>query len=95
MYGRFFGVLAFQEDAALGGLVEARGFQVFKGLEFIKAPEEEEVCNLLDDFERIGDAAGPEGVPDGVDLATNFATALAWEYKRLRGQTKVCHIRTG
>jgi hypothetical protein len=34
----------------------------------VEAADEEGVGDLLDDFERIGDEAGPEGVPDGVDL---------------------------
>ena len=30
-------------------------------------------CDLLDDFERIGDASSPEGIPEGVDLVANRA----------------------
>jgi hypothetical protein len=44
----------------------------FKGFQFIQAAEEEQVGNLFDDFKRVGDAASPEGVPDGVDLTANF-----------------------
>ena len=33
---------------------------------------EKKVGNLLNDFERIGDAARPESIPDLIDLAANF-----------------------
>ena len=32
----------------------------------------EVVDDLLDDLERVGDAATPEGVPDGIDLALHL-----------------------
>lgn len=36
-------------------------------LTFIELADEEQVCELLNDSHRIGDTAGPEGIPDGVD----------------------------
>jgi hypothetical protein len=42
-------------------------------LEFIETAEEEEVGDLFDDFEGVGNAAGPEGVPDCVYLLFDFA----------------------
>jgi hypothetical protein len=66
-------VVAFGKDAAGEGLVEAGGSEFFEGVELVEAAEEEEVGDLFDDFEGVGDAAGPEGVPDGVDLGADFA----------------------
>jgi hypothetical protein len=40
---------------------------------FIQPLDEEQVGELLDDFEGVGDAAGPEDVPDAVNLVTQFA----------------------
>ena len=36
---------------------------------YVRPVQKEQVGDLLDYFERIGDTAGPEGVPDLVDLA--------------------------
>jgi len=69
--GAALGVEGLGEDLALEGLAEAGGLVLLEGLEVIEALEEEEVGDLLDDLEGIGDAAGPEGVPDGVDFAAD------------------------
>ena len=61
-------VVAVREDAALDGLAEAIGLVFGERLQIVKAAEEEQVSDLLNDFEGVGDATGPEGVPDGVDL---------------------------
>jgi hypothetical protein len=66
-------VLIGGKEAAGERLFEAAGFGFFEELEVVEAAEEEEVGDLLDDFERVGDAAGPEGVPDAVDLVADFA----------------------
>jgi hypothetical protein len=39
----------------------------------VQAADEEQVGDLLDHLHRVGDAAGPEGIPDGIDLAAEFA----------------------
>ena len=39
----------------------------------IEALQEEQIGDLLDDFERIGNPAGPESVPDSVHLIADFA----------------------
>jgi hypothetical protein len=39
----------------------------------VQAADEQQVGDLLHHLHRVGDAAGPEGVPDGVDLAAEFA----------------------
>ena len=59
---------SFGEDTALDGLDEAIGLVFGEGLQVVEAAEEEQVSDLLNDFEGVGDTTGPEGVPDGVDL---------------------------
>ena len=67
------GIAALGEDAALHRALEAQGFIFLQGVEVVEALEEEQVGDLLDDFEGIGDATGPEGVPEGIDLGAEFA----------------------
>ena len=43
----------------------------FEGVEVIEPFDKQEISDLLDDFERVGNAAGPESVPDGVNLVTD------------------------
>jgi hypothetical protein len=66
-------IIAFGEDAALQGLLEAGGSVFFQGVQVVQAAQEEQIGNLLDDFDGVGDAAGPEGVPDLVDFAFEVA----------------------
>jgi hypothetical protein len=42
-------------------------------VQFVEALEEQQVGDLLDDFEGIGDAARPESVPEGVNFTADFA----------------------
>ncbi len=80
--GAFFGVFAGGEDAALHRLFEPGGFVFLQGMEVVEAAEEQQIGDLLDDFERVGDAAGPEGVPDAVnlvaDVASEHGSETAW-----------------
>lgn len=66
-------IFARGKDAPLHRLFEAGGFQFFECLQFVETAEEEEIGNLFDDFERVGNSSGPERVPDGVDLTADFA----------------------
>jgi hypothetical protein len=52
-------------------LVEA-GFLLGEDLEVVEAANEQQRGHVLDHFERVADAAGPERVPDAVDLALQF-----------------------
>ena len=61
-------VLAFGEDLPLHRLAKAAGLVLFEDLKVIQAPDEEEIGDLFDHLQRVGDAAGPEGVPDLVYL---------------------------
>jgi len=42
-------------------------------VELVQAAEEEQIRDLLNDFQWIGNATGPESVPDAVDLIAQFA----------------------
>ena len=44
-----------------------------KRVQVVVTLEEQQVGNLLDDFERIGDAAGPERIPEGANSTADFA----------------------
>lgn len=79
------GVVALGEHAALqGGELEAVGLVFLQGVEVVEALEEQQVGDLLDDFERVGNAAGPERIPEGVDLAADSAV----EHERGKGGGK-------
>src|SRR5688572_16703618 len=67
------GILAFRKDAALDGLLQARGLVLLQRVQVVEAAEKEQIRNLLDDFKGVGDAAGPERVPDAVDLTADIA----------------------
>lgn len=72
LVGALFGILAGGEDGVLDGLLGAVGQVLFEGGLVVQAAEEKQVGDLLHDFEGVGDAAGPEGVPDAIDLAADF-----------------------
>ena len=71
--GAAVGVLAFGKDSALHRPTEPDGLVLLQRLQVVEAAKEEQVGDLLDDLKRIGDAAGPEGVPDAIDLASDLA----------------------
>ena len=52
--------VAFREDAALDGLAETVSLIFGESLQIVEAAEEEQVSDLLNDFEGVGDATGPE-----------------------------------
>jgi hypothetical protein len=55
------------------GLLEATRFVLFEGVEIIEAAQEQQIGDLFHDLKRVGNATGPEGVPDAVDLVPNVA----------------------
>ena len=57
------------EQRAFERAFGAGGLALLQFLQLVQTADEEEVGDLLDDLERVGNAAGPEGVPDLVDLA--------------------------
>ena len=46
----------------------------WEGMGLVEAAHEQQVGDLLDHLERIGDAARPEGIPHIVDLGSQFAS---------------------
>jgi hypothetical protein len=43
-------------------------------VQIVQPPQKQQIGDLLDDFERVGDPPGPEGVPDAVDLIAKFTS---------------------
>ena len=66
-------VLARRKDGSLGRFAGGGGLSIRQELRVIETAHEQEVRDLLDYLDRIGDAASPEGVPHGVDLAAKLA----------------------
>src|SRR5439155_15451372 len=54
-------------------LLQTVGHVPLEREQVVEAPDEEQVSDLLDHFERVRDAAGPEGVPDAVNLVLDVA----------------------
>ena len=68
-------VLAFREETPIELLLlERLGLAFFGGVEIVQAAEEKKVGNLLNDFQRVGDAAGPKSIPDLINLRANFTS---------------------
>ena len=78
-----FAVFADQEYLALNRLLQARGFVLLQGMEITQPFQEKEIGNLLDDFERVGDAARPESIPERVDFAADFTGKHETEFLQL------------
>ena len=62
-------VLVDGEHRLLDRFAGAGGLVPLARVQLVQALDEEQVGELLDDRERVRDAAGPHGVPDSVDLA--------------------------
>jgi hypothetical protein len=86
--GAFVGVEALGENAAIKRAAQRLGLVFFEGVEVVEALDEQQVGDLLDDRERVGDATRPESVPDLVHLIADLSRqhavppcvsiALAW-----------------
>ena len=61
-------VLVGGEHRLLDRLAGAGGLVLLARVQLVQPLDEEQVGELLDDRERVRDAAGPHGVPDSVDL---------------------------
>lgn len=59
---------AFRKDHPLDRPAQHVGLVLFARLDVIQAAHEKQVGDLLDDLERIGDPARPEGIPHLIDL---------------------------
>ena len=73
---RLLGVGARRVDAALNGLAQADGLVLFQGVQVVEPALEQQVSDVLDHFDRVGDAAKSEGIPDGVDLAAELPVSM-------------------
>ena len=60
------------------GLLEPCRLVFLQRVQIVQPLDEEQVGDLLDDFERIGDAARPEGIPDAIDLIADIAGEHSW-----------------
>ena len=72
LVGRAFGVVALREDAPRHRPSEAGCLAFLQLLHLVKALEEEQIRDLLDNVYGVGDAARPEGVPDTIYLIANI-----------------------
>lgn len=66
-------VRALRENSTLDGDAKGLCLVFFERLKLVEPLNEQEIRDLFDDGERIGDAARPEGIPDFVDLVADFA----------------------
>ena len=63
------GVSSLREKPALHRLAQRHGLVFLQGVQVVQAAQEQQVSDLLHHLQRVGDAARPERIPDGVDLA--------------------------
>ena len=62
----------FGEDRILNRLAGPRGFAFCGNLVVVKPLEEQQVGDLLDDLQRVGDASRPKSIPHAVYLRLQF-----------------------
>lgn len=65
-------LLARSEQDAVAGAGEAR-LLFGKRVQVVQPADEQQIGDLLDDLQWVGDATGPERIPDPVDLALELA----------------------
>ena len=70
-------VLTRREYAALNRLLKPISLVLLAGVRLVQPTHEQEIGDLLDHLERIGDAARPECVPHAIDLGAKFASQHA------------------
>jgi hypothetical protein len=78
-------VIAVGEDRVLDHAPKPRDPVLLHELQVVKALDEQQVGDLLDDLDRVGDSARPEGIPHAIDLALELvghpASSLARRQK--------------
>ena len=62
------------EDRLLNGLIETVSPALANGVQLIEALDKEQIGKLLDHFQRIGDPARPERIPDLINLIANVTS---------------------
>ena len=70
-------VLARREDAPFDRFFKPISLVLLAGVRLVQPTHEQEIGDLLDHLERIGDAARPECVPHAIDLGAKFASQHA------------------
>jgi hypothetical protein len=71
--GAAFFVAAGGEDTPLHRFVQAAALQFFKGVQLVEPLDKQQVGDLLDDGERVRYTAGPEVIPNSINLISNIA----------------------
>src|SRR5579863_3834674 len=74
LIGTLLAVLALGEEARLHGLLFYIGLQFLGGFEFVQALEEEEIGNLLNDFQRVGNPTRPKSIPYLINLTADLTS---------------------
>jgi hypothetical protein len=71
-------VVAGGEGRPFHRALQPQRLALLQRVQLVQPADERQVGDLLDDFERVGNAARPEGVLDLVGLAADFAGKHAW-----------------
>ena len=62
------------KDRLLDGFAETVSLALLEGVQLVESLDEEQVSELLDDSEGVGDATGPHSVPDLIHFGFQFAS---------------------
>ena len=65
-------IRTFGKDDPLYRNAKGSRFVLFQRVKVVQPLNEQQICDLLYDRQRIGNAAGPKSIPDLVDLVSNF-----------------------
>jgi hypothetical protein len=65
-------IRAFREDAAAHRLAGTLAAALLQGFQLIQPPNKQQVGELFQHLQRVGDAAAPEGIPDPIDLVAEL-----------------------
>src|SRR5262249_569902 len=65
-------IMSLRKQSPLDRRLETRGLQLFECLELIQPLDEEQVSDLLDNFEWIGNPGGTKSIPDLIYLVTDL-----------------------
>ncbi len=76
---------AIRKDHPFHGPTQHVGVVLFPRLDIIQAAHEEEVRDLLDHLQRIGNPARPKGIPDLINLGPNFTCEPAAFHLQISG----------
>src|SRR5262249_17482710 len=66
-------IFSFRKDASFHRLLRTIRLQLLSGMQIVEPFQEEQISNLLDYLEWVGDSSAPKRVPNPIDLIANFA----------------------